>query len=273
MLSRLIKGVEENGQQLFVQFTPPPAQAVTGSPLIMPSALKGPANLRSGDASATAELFRPPSLNGAAAAPALAPPASQEPEVDSEAVVAAEEMIGQQARERAERIVAEAMAQADAIEREAQARGMAQAQTVIAAETAQAVEPLRQKLTQTLDELTRLRSSIALRAERDLVRLSLEIAKKIVHREVTIDHEIALTLARVALSRIHNRAVATIHLHPDDYNFVAMHQDKFDGNCSIELVEDRSIGRGGCLVSTEMGDVDARIENQFAEIESGLLAL
>lgn len=275
MSARLIKVAEEGGRQRYAPFTPPQAlEAATTSPFISSGQLKNQASLHANHSFATAQTFRPPSANSAVAlAPASDFPVTSASFAGDDRAALTAEMMQQQAEERAERIVTEALAQADAIEREAQERGLAACAATVTADTAQAVEPLRQRLTQTLDELTRLRATIALRAEQDLVRLSLEIAKKIVRREVTLDHEIALTLARVALARIHNRAVATIHLHPEDYSFVALHRDKFDGNCSIELAEDRSIERGGCLVSTEMGDIDARIENQFAEIESGLLAL
>jgi flagellar assembly protein FliH len=115
--------------------------------------------------------------------------------------------------------------------------------------------------------VSNLRAEVALRAERDLIRLAVEIAKKIIHREVTVDGEIALTLARVALSRVHNRAVATVRLHPDDHAYISTRVARLEGHGSLELVADASIGRGGCLVQAEMGDVDARIEQQFAEIE------
>jgi flagellar assembly protein FliH len=41
----------------------------------------------------------------------------------------------------------------------------------------------------------------------------------------------------------------------------------------VELVEDRSIGLGGCIVQSEMGEIDARIEQQFAEIEQEFLSV
>jgi flagellar assembly protein FliH len=177
----------------------------------------------------------------------------------------------EEVNEEAKRIIAEATMRANQIENEARDRGIAEARSRMALEVNKAVEPLRERLTQTLDELASLRSSLMARTERDLVRLALEIAKKVVHREVTIDHEIALTLARVSLGRIHNRAAATIHLHPEDYTYVSAHREQLSSISAIEIIEDRSIGRGGCLIQTEMGDVDARIEQQFAEIERGLM--
>jgi len=38
---------------------------------------------------------------------------------------------------------------------------------------------------------------------------------------------------------------------------------------SVKLVEDPLIARGGCIIETESGTIDARIEEQLREIERG----
>lgn len=179
------------------------------------------------------------------------------------------------ARHEAEQLLANANARAAEIERAAEERGLAAAQARIAEEVAREAEPLRERLAATLNELQTLRAQIAQRAERDLVRLSIEIARKIVHREVSVDPDIVLTLARVVLSRLHtgvSNSVARIHLHPDDVAYVQMHQAQLEvASSSIEFIADRTVEPGGCLVHTEMGDIDARIDQQFAEIARGFL--
>lgn len=168
-------------------------------------------------------------------------------------------------------LLANAEAQSAAIEQAALEKGLQQADRKVAAEAAAKSEELRLKLSETIFEIANLRSEIAAQAENDVVRLALEIARKIVGREVTIDREIAVTLARIALARLNSRAVAAVHLHPEDYVYVNAHREKLAFHGALELVEDRSIGLGGCLVRTETGDLDARIEAQFAEISNGLL--
>lgn len=177
-----------------------------------------------------------------------------------------------EAQREAERIISDARARTAAVEDEARRQGIAEAQAAVAAQVAQEVEPLRAQLVETLEELACLRSHIAARSEQELVSLAIEIAKKIVRREVTIDREIALTLARVALSRLHARSAAAVHLHPEDYAYARERLEQFESCASIELVEDRTISRGGCLIRTESGDVDARIEQQFATIERSFLS-
>lgn len=194
------------------------------------------------------------------------------PQTDGHARPEQADEILQAAHSEAERVIAEAQARGAAIEREARERGQHEADAQAAVELEGAVEDLRQEFAQSLHQLATLRAEMAAHAERDLVKLAIEMAKKIVQREVTVDHEVALTLARVALQRLHNRAVAKVRLHPDDYHYVSARREQAGADGSIEIIEDRLVGRGGCLVETEMGDIDARIEQQFAEIERNFLS-
>ncbi len=181
------------------------------------------------------------------------------------------------ARAEAERHIAGAQARVAEIEASARERGLAEAQAVARAQAQKevqlAVSDLRGQLTTTLDELAGLREHLATQAEHELVRLALEIAKKVVQREVRVDREIVLTLARVALARLHSRANATVRLHPEDYAYVWSHRERLNSEGAVEIVEDRTVGLGGCIVQSELGEIDARIEQQFAEIEQEFLSV
>jgi flagellar assembly protein FliH len=210
-----------------------------------------------------------------AASPAQSKSARQlrpEPERNGGAINKDSAAIATNAISESEKMLADVRNRAAQIENEARDRGLAEGRARASAEIDTSVEPLREKFAQSLAELAGLRAIIAERTERDLVLLALEIARKVVHREVTIDADVVLTLARVALSRLHNNAVARVHLHPDDFNYVTSRKDQLESAVSVEIVEDRSVARGGCLIQTEMGDIDARIEQQFAEIERGFMS-
>jgi flagellar assembly protein FliH len=171
----------------------------------------------------------------------------------------------------AEQIISSARGLAVEIESQARENSHQLIAAEVQKEITSRIDPWQAQLADTLTEIGDLREAITTRAERELVRLAIEIAKKVVHREVTIDNEIVMTLARIGISRMHNRVAATIHLHPDDFAYVTTRRDSLEAGHALELIEDRSIGRGGCLVQTEMGDIDARIEQQFAEIERAFL--
>ncbi len=173
------------------------------------------------------------------------------------------------AQAEADGLIAQAQTRAAQIESEAYEKGFAEARDKVAEEINTAVEDLRAKLSHTLSELEPLYTLIAARAERDLVKLALEVARKVVQREVTTDSDIVLTLARVALERLHPRAVAKVLLHPEDFEFVTARRHQLSNTSALEFVSDASIGRGGCIIQSEHGDIDARIEQQFASIERG----
>ena len=177
----------------------------------------------------------------------------------------------QSAREEAAKIIAQAEENAAMIEAAARDRGMQEAQSQIETQTATRIEELRAQMTATINQIASLQNEIAARAEVDLVEFALEIAKKIVGREVTIDREIAVALVKVSLKKLHDRSIAEVHLHPEDYEYVQAHREKLGFKGTLDLVADSSISLGGCLIHTETGDIDARIESQFDEIAHGLL--
>ncbi len=181
------------------------------------------------------------------------------------------EEILQSAQADAANIINQAENNAAMIEAAARERGLQTANQEIAAETNAQVEPLRAEMTQTIDRIANLQSEISARVEVDLVEFALEIAKKIVGREVTIDREIAVALVKVSLKKLHDRAIAEVHLNPDDYEYVQANRQKLEFKGALDLIADASISIGGCLIHTETGDIDARIESQFEEISHGLL--
>lgn len=133
------------------------------------------------------------------------------------------------------------------------------------------VEAMMARYAQSIAELARLRSVLYARAEKEVVQLALEVARKIVHREIRADREIIQTLVRVALGHVAVKSPVTIRLHPDDYDYLVAQRARLaqDGGEEREIVlqADASIERGGCLIQTEAGDVDARIEEEFREVE------
>lgn len=181
------------------------------------------------------------------------------------------EDVQQTAREEAARIIAQAEADREMIEQAAYERAVQKARETIDLEVQAKADELRAQLAETIEQISVLSNEIAERSEIELVELALEIARKIVGREVTIDREVALTLVKISLAKLHNRTFAKVHLHPQDFAYLEAHRERVNFHGSLELVEDRSISPGGCLVHTETGDIDARIESQFDEIAHGLL--
>ncbi len=133
------------------------------------------------------------------------------------------------------------------------------------------VEAMMRRYGDAILELGRAKSAAYREVERDVVRLALEVARNIVHREVQVDPEIVQTLVRVALSHVAERSPVTVRVHPLDYAFLTEKhpgwvEEAAEGR-QVAIVADKTIERGGCVVQTDCGDIDARIEEEFREVE------
>ncbi len=159
----------------------------------------------------------------------------------------------------------------EAIEREAFTKGYAQGERDGAAAAAVRGDAMLRRLAQTLQEVTALRSEMIQRTEHQVVQLALAIAKRITHREVSLDRDLLTAMARVALDRLGESVSATIRLHPDDYAaIVAVRGDEAQSG-AVRLVPDKTVGRGGCLVHSDIGLIDVGVNAQLDELTRALL--
>jgi flagellar assembly protein FliH len=131
------------------------------------------------------------------------------------------------------------------------------------------VEPMMMRYSEAILDISKLRSLLYAQVEREVVRLAVEVAKKIVHREINADPDVIQTLVRVALGHVAEKSAVTIHLNPVDYNHLLKQRAELSQaeTRDIALLADKSIERGGCLIQTTCGDIDARIEEKFREVE------
>lgn len=155
------------------------------------------------------------------------------------------------------------------IERDAFGQGFAQGERAGAEAAAARSEAVLQRLKQTVGELQSLRAEMIHKTERQVVQLSIAMARRIVHREITLDRELLTAMARVALDRLGESANATIRLHPDDYAATAGSQEQ--GTGVVRVVADPMVRRGGCMVHSEFGLIDVSADAQIQELATALL--
>lgn len=159
-----------------------------------------------------------------------------------------------------------------ALEREAFATAYAQGERAgIEAGTTRADAMLR-RLSDTLRELDELRRSMIRQTEHQIVQLAVEMARRILRREVQVDSDLLCAMARVALDRLGDAAPATIRLNPEDYHAIVARQGGSWAGNHVNVVADPAVGRGGCMVESSFGFIDASVEAQFRVLEEALLA-
>lgn len=133
------------------------------------------------------------------------------------------------------------------------------------------LEPLLDSLRDALLQLKNLRTETYHRIEKDVVELALAIARKVVCREIEMDREVVLWVAREALARIEDPGQIRIKMNPEDLQFINENSGNLSevlGNIdNVFLEAEENIQSGGCIIETNSGEIDARIENQIQAVE------
>ena len=126
------------------------------------------------------------------------------------------------------------------------------------------------RLTATIAELASLRADTIHRAEVDTVRLAIEIARRVLHRELTVDTSALGALIKAALEKLQAQEVYRVRVHPDQAKIVRSCLDEMGRSKAVEVVTDASQPQGGAVFEIGSGALDASVETQLREIECGL---
>lgn len=164
--------------------------------------------------------------------------------------------------------LAAAQAEADAIRSAARAEGHADGLHAGLEEGRAQVAAALSALSSARAEVVALRESIAEALERDAVELAVQLAEKIVAGTLAVEPERVLDVVRGALRRLAERRRVTVLVHPDDLELVRGAADGFAGELGgiehCEVQAERRVTRGGAVVRTDEGQVDASVETQLA---------
>lgn len=97
---------------------------------------------------------------------------------------------------------------------------------------------------------------------REVVTCSIAVARGILGDAFEADPGRVRALVDDALARVARRRWARVRVHPDD----VAHLD----GVGAPVVADASLSRGDCVVTSDLGDVDGRIETRLAQLRRAL---
>jgi flagellar biosynthesis/type III secretory pathway protein FliH len=179
------------------------------------------------------------------------------------------------AHDRARAIIANAEAQADAIREQARREGYAEGMVTGRADLRQLGEPAVQALSEAVDRTRELQAQAADAVERQAVVLAIEIAEKVVAGAVEVEPDRVLDVVRGALRAIVERERLVIQVNPDDLEIVREGLDELTGALGgiehVEVQEERRVQRGGAMVRTVVGEVDANIRTKLDRARDAVL--
>jgi flagellar assembly protein FliH len=208
------------------------------------------------------------------------------------------ELIVEQARKRAEKLIADAQAErarliAGAAEKgreDGKTQGIAEGRKAGAQQGREAamkeykakVDAIVATWTAATAELTAARESMLSEARTDLIRLAAGIAEKIVKRHVQVNPETVVDQLEAVLRVVMHASELVVAVNPDDRGVLAEAVPellaRFDGVKHVALVDDAGLARGSCVVRTRQstgssggGEIDASIATQLERIVEAIV--
>ena len=166
---------------------------------------------------------------------------------------------------RSEEIIANARAEATRIEEEAYQKGFAQGEAAGQAEGKKIFDDATRQLGSVFSAIEGQLTEKNSRYEDELLLLVKTMVDRLVQHEVSTNPRVIQACLMRALSFVVEKSVVRVHLHPDDFSRIREasleNPALLEGKRRIELMEDGSVGEGGCFLETDFGDVDASMEH------------
>ena len=159
-------------------------------------------------------------------------------------------------------------------EEQARALGTKEGEARAGAKFDRELDAERAAIAKALQDFASERDAYFCRVEAEVVKLAVEIARKILHREVQVDPLLLAGVVRVALEKIAAGTSVRLRVHPE--HVYAWH-DFFANQQNLrpvpELLGDGTLGMGHCVLETALGTTDLTLESQLVEVERGFFDL
>ncbi len=127
------------------------------------------------------------------------------------------------------------------------------------------------KLADKISEIAARGPEMIRRAEADTVRLAIEIARRVLHREISVDSSALSALVGAALEKLGNQEIHRVRIHPDLEKLLKSSLEQAGRSAAIEVLPDPALARGGVTFEIGRGSLDASVDTQLREIERGLV--
>lgn len=120
------------------------------------------------------------------------------------------------------------------------------------------------------------RAQVLRGAENLVVDLAVAVARRITGAQVEAEPRVLVRGVRAALEALSQESRLEIKVHPEDVQlarrFAARWVDKVAHETAVRVIGSDAVGRGGCMVEGDEGNVDARVETQLEALHQALRA-
>ena len=179
------------------------------------------------------------------------------------------------AKAEAAQIIANAQAERDRLERDAHKEGFDQGHEEGYAKGEGEVERLIERMHKMLEAVMLRREEILSDTESQIVELVILMARKVIKILSENQKNVVMANTLAALKKVKTRGNVTLRVNLEDVKLTTENVSEFikhvENVKGITVLEDSSVEKGGCIVETDFGAIDARISSQLQELENKIL--
>lgn len=197
-------------------------------------------------------------------------------EIKAEAQNEANKII-EDAKNQAAKIIEEAQNERLQLENESRQNGYNEGKNEGYADGEGEVNRLIERMHKMLEAVMQKREEILKDTESQIVELVILMARKVVKVLSENQKNVVMANTLAALKKVKTRGDVTIRVNFEDVKLTSEHAKEFiqhvENVQKITVLEDSSVEKGGCIVETDFGAIDARISSQLTELENKILEL
>ena len=183
----------------------------------------------------------------------------------------------EKAKNEAAQIIAEAQAERDKQKSDAQKEGFEQGLSEGYDKGVDEVNRLIERMHKILEAVMQRRDEILQDTESQIVELVILMARKVIKILSENQKNVIMANTLAALKKVRTRGEVTLRVNLEDVKLTTQHVEEFiqhvENVQGINVLEDSSVEKGGCIVETDFGSIDARISSQLTELENKILEI
>lgn len=109
-------------------------------------------------------------------------------------------------------------------------------------------------------------------AEEQVLKLVLNIAKKVIGEELMQNEEAILSLINQALTKCAFKKTLVLRVSQEDSEFIVRNKGRIckmvEGISDIDIIPDLSLAKGSCIIETPSGEINSGMDVQLKEVEN-----
>lgn len=183
----------------------------------------------------------------------------------------------EKAKAEAEQIISDAQAERDRQRNDAYQEGFDQGHKEGYEKGVAEVDRLVERMHKILEAVMQRRDEILQDTESQIVELVILMARKVIKILSENQKNVIMANTLAALKKVRTRGEVTLRVNLEDVKLTTEHVDEFiqhvENVQDITVLEDSSVEKGGCIVETDFGSIDARISSQLTELENKILEI